>query len=73
MLPKQATRRSLVVIFSSPKALMKFPHTHAHAPPNKSPTVILIVIVRTLLSLTLLCVAQFKVWSHLLIGVVLAE
>jgi hypothetical protein len=34
MLPK-ATRSSSSVVFSSPKALMKFPHTHVHTLPNK--------------------------------------
>jgi hypothetical protein len=47
MLPK-ATRSSSLVVFSSSKALMKFPHTHTHALPNKSPT----VIIRTLLCST---------------------
>jgi hypothetical protein len=36
----KATRSSFVVVLSSSKALMKFPHTHAYALPNESPTII---------------------------------
>jgi hypothetical protein len=39
MFPK-STRNTISVVFSSPKALMKFLHIHVHAPPNKSPTFI---------------------------------
>jgi hypothetical protein len=46
MLPG-TTRSSFVVVFSSYKVLKKFPHIHAHAPPNKNPT----IIVKTLLCL----------------------
>jgi hypothetical protein len=44
----KVTKSSAVVIYSFSKALMEFPYTHAHAPPNKSP----IVIVKTLFCLT---------------------
>ena len=39
----QSNKKLSVIVFSSPKALMKFFHIYAHAPSNESPT----TIVRT--------------------------